>query len=170
MTTPVTIRAKKNTVRSNLTPLDAGWSSQVARQAHNLKVVGSNPTPATKSSQYNKRLAGGILIPQAISRFTSTPRQQITSPPRGTGTNRSDALSVAVGRPELIIFQFRPQHCLYFRPDPHEQGSFRPGRGAALCGMPGRLAAIVPASSGRDWCRIVATQFGIRSGASLLIS
>src|SRR5262245_16512409 len=25
---------------------DAGWSSPVARQAHNLKVVGSNPTPA----------------------------------------------------------------------------------------------------------------------------
>jgi hypothetical protein len=25
----------------------AGWSSQAARQAHNLKVVGSNPTPAT---------------------------------------------------------------------------------------------------------------------------
>src|SRR5689334_6358292 len=28
-------------------PPDAGWSSPVARQAHNLKVVGSNPTPAT---------------------------------------------------------------------------------------------------------------------------
>lgn len=28
----------------------AGWSSPVARQAHNLKVVGSNPTPATKLS------------------------------------------------------------------------------------------------------------------------
>src|ERR1019366_2345977 len=27
-------------------PLVAGWSSLVARQAHNLKVVGSNPTPA----------------------------------------------------------------------------------------------------------------------------
>ena len=27
---------------------DAGWSSPVARQAHNLKVVGSNPTPAPK--------------------------------------------------------------------------------------------------------------------------
>jgi hypothetical protein len=26
----------------------AGWSSPVARQAHNLKVVGSNPAPATK--------------------------------------------------------------------------------------------------------------------------
>jgi hypothetical protein len=27
-------------------PFVAGWSSLVARQAHNLKVVGSNPTPA----------------------------------------------------------------------------------------------------------------------------
>ena len=27
---------------------DAGWSSQVARRAHNPKVVGSNPSPATK--------------------------------------------------------------------------------------------------------------------------
>ena len=27
-------------------PVVAGWSSLVARQAHNLKVVGSNPTPA----------------------------------------------------------------------------------------------------------------------------
>ena len=26
----------------------AGWSSPVARQAHNLKVAGSNPAPATK--------------------------------------------------------------------------------------------------------------------------
>jgi hypothetical protein len=25
----------------------AGWSSQVARRAHNPEVVGSNPTPAT---------------------------------------------------------------------------------------------------------------------------
>ena len=27
---------------------DAGWSSPVARQAHNLKVIGSNPIPAPK--------------------------------------------------------------------------------------------------------------------------
>ncbi|WP_209018812.1 hypothetical protein, partial [Endobacterium cereale] len=26
-----------------------GWSSPVARQAHNLKAAGSNPAPATKS-------------------------------------------------------------------------------------------------------------------------
>ncbi len=29
--------------------INAGWSSPVARQAHNLKVVGSNPTPATNN-------------------------------------------------------------------------------------------------------------------------
>src|SRR6195952_158311 len=29
---------------------DAGWSSPVARQAHNLKAAGSNPAPATRSN------------------------------------------------------------------------------------------------------------------------
>ena len=33
--------------RHRKTDNTAGWSSPVARQAHNLKVVGSNPTPAT---------------------------------------------------------------------------------------------------------------------------
>ncbi len=33
----------------------AGWSSPVARQAHNLKVVGSNPTPATSATQKGPR-------------------------------------------------------------------------------------------------------------------
>ncbi len=28
------------------TKIDAGWSSQVAREAHNLEVAGSNPVPA----------------------------------------------------------------------------------------------------------------------------
>ena len=28
-------------------PTDAGWSSLVARRAHNPKVAGSNPVPAT---------------------------------------------------------------------------------------------------------------------------
>src|SRR5580704_1552812 len=34
--------------------LFAGWSSPVARQAHNLKVVGSNPTPATNFFSHNQ--------------------------------------------------------------------------------------------------------------------
>ena len=35
-------------------PIGAGWSSPVARQAHNLKVAGSNPAPATKYLFDNK--------------------------------------------------------------------------------------------------------------------
>src|ERR1051325_3127946 len=35
---------------------NAGWSSPVARQAHNLKVTGSNPVPATKYNHENKSL------------------------------------------------------------------------------------------------------------------
>src|SRR5579884_4530936 len=34
----------------------AGWSSPVARQAHNLKVAGSNPAPATKFPKQDQRL------------------------------------------------------------------------------------------------------------------
>ena len=38
-------------------PLDAGWSSLVARRAHNPKVAGSNPAPATlKPAAFGRRL------------------------------------------------------------------------------------------------------------------
>ena len=43
----------------------AGWSSPVARQAHNLKVVGSNPAPATNlkgRSQLIPRLATALFL------------------------------------------------------------------------------------------------------------
>jgi hypothetical protein len=32
----------------------AGWSSLVARRAHNPKAVGSNPTPATNKADSNE--------------------------------------------------------------------------------------------------------------------
>ena len=47
-TTTVSLNDEKKRIKTS-----AGWSSPGARQAHNLKVVGSNPTPATKySKQY----------------------------------------------------------------------------------------------------------------------
>ncbi len=36
------------------THTNAGWSSPVARQAHNLKVAGSNPAPATRIFLINR--------------------------------------------------------------------------------------------------------------------
>ena len=44
----------------------AGWSSPVARQAHNLKVTGSNPVPATKNTNDIRYLQsaprGGVCV------------------------------------------------------------------------------------------------------------
>jgi hypothetical protein len=39
----------------------AGWSSPVARQAHNLKAAGSNPAPATKSKKARAEKSAGLL-------------------------------------------------------------------------------------------------------------
>ena len=57
---------------------DAGWSSPVARQAHNLKVAGSNPAPATNtittSPQILQVLNGGRnrRPPGSVQRTTTT--------------------------------------------------------------------------------------------------
>ena len=40
----------------------AGWSSPVARQAHNLKVVGSNPTPATTRQKPQSKRTWGFSL------------------------------------------------------------------------------------------------------------
>ena len=42
--------------RYSLNSFVAGWSSPVARRAHNPKVLGSNPSPATKAYALYKSL------------------------------------------------------------------------------------------------------------------
>ena len=59
----------KGDVSIMCTNIDAGWSSLVARRAHNPKVVGSNPAPATTLQlsaiccprQYEQRITNAIL-------------------------------------------------------------------------------------------------------------
>ena len=46
------------TPKSNI----AGWSSLVARRAHNPKVVGSNPAPATISLEVSNLEASSFLV------------------------------------------------------------------------------------------------------------
>src|SRR5262249_18479194 len=48
--------------RSRASHFDAGWSSPVARQAHNLKVVGSNPTPPTKQKACHANAVAGFFM------------------------------------------------------------------------------------------------------------
>ena len=57
---------------------NAGWSSLVARQAHNLKVAGSNPAPATSSGLswigYQSEEVGLIIRQPPDRGFKSRPR------------------------------------------------------------------------------------------------
>ena len=53
----------------------AGWSSPVARQAHNLKVTGSNPVPATKQRPPDQ---GSSPIRRAFSCVPNRPRATST--------------------------------------------------------------------------------------------
>src|SRR3954451_23072288 len=60
---------------------DAGWSSPVARQAHNLKVAGSNPAPATKSARHVNDMAGFLLFMEgrAQSRVHKVSEEAVTA-------------------------------------------------------------------------------------------
>ncbi len=55
---------------------DAGWSSPVARQAHNLKVPGSNPGPAPKTKNSPASNRGAVFVSGAPLR----PRSDRHSP------------------------------------------------------------------------------------------
>src|ERR1700691_3087071 len=79
-----------NLVARDLRPLtlridgDAGWSSPVARQAHNLKVEGSNPSPATTESLTPVRFL--FFCPTNIRMPARSPCSvAVTSPRLGPG-------------------------------------------------------------------------------------
>ena len=89
---PNLVKAHISLNDQTITDTDAGWSSPVARQAHNLKVVGSNPTPATNFSEQSvEQAAPGRLCsfwdaPNA-SNPASSPINSIAYVP-SSGTNR----------------------------------------------------------------------------------
>src|SRR3954454_20982601 len=60
--------ARGGLVAASQNAVGAGWSSPVARQAHNLKVAGSNPAPATNPSA---RFRAGFFV--ALARLAVQP-------------------------------------------------------------------------------------------------
>ena len=57
---------------------NAGWSSPVARQAHNLKAAGSNPAPATKPKRRSSKTSAVFVLSHAHRR-----RESGEAPPNG---------------------------------------------------------------------------------------
>ena len=56
------LRYNNDTLKDNI----AGWSSSVARRAHNPKAVGSNPAPATKSPLISQEISGFSLFSELV--------------------------------------------------------------------------------------------------------
>jgi hypothetical protein len=56
---PTVLNSAVSSYIKRQTKINAGWSSPVARQAHNLKAAGSNPAPATKSNQNARTESSG---------------------------------------------------------------------------------------------------------------
>src|SRR3954453_7070061 len=67
---------------------DAGWSSPVARQAHNLKVVGSNPTPATNFQVRKVQALRAFFVPLPV--IEPLTRSRVLNGPRGTTVRASE--------------------------------------------------------------------------------
>ncbi len=67
---------------------NAGWSSPVARQAHNLKAAGSNPAPATKNTDTPERSVPGVFFFAAFPTTWRSSRFRIAS---GKQTASGDA-------------------------------------------------------------------------------
>ena len=67
------------TYRRHNYDLSAGWSSLVARRAHNPKVAGSNPAPATFKSQMPCLTRKRLRMPNFFSK-SSTNTYRIKQP------------------------------------------------------------------------------------------
>ena len=73
--------SKQYKYKTKQSPPVAGWSSPVARQAHNLKAAGSNPAPATKNRKHiselepdmNSRVFACAILVNAWSTFDESP-------------------------------------------------------------------------------------------------
>ena len=72
---------------------DAGWSSPVARQAHNLKVTGSNPVPATNLSELpGCQESGSFCFPSTSARMAPISQTTSMSKPSGRGVTKTDSI------------------------------------------------------------------------------
>ena len=80
---------------------DAGWSSPVARQAHNLKAAGSNPAPATTDTDKPAASAAGfVFLPVFPIAWRSVHSRMVRRSP-------CSAANILAGRIKAKLRQYR---------------------------------------------------------------
>ena len=106
--------------------LVAGWSSPVARRAHNPKVAGSNPAPAMVPGSAAAGGVSHVWWAAQASAWQSRGRQKTDGEPARTVVQfaPSGGRRTPVGRPEAVLRSSRPSH---------------QGPGGFLCGQVAQL-------------------------------
>ena len=90
--------------------VDAGWSSLVARRAHNPKVVGSNPAPATTFKFRWRRAIGTQKAPSwgfllgAFKAIAYKASGVVEAPGAGKGFQKMHLSAFYVGFKALFLF------------------------------------------------------------------
>lgn len=83
----------------------AGWSSPVAREAHTLKVTGSNPVPATTSLEQPPDRRGAAFNKNAL------PWRNVSAPIIRPWPPHSAPMANGVSGSEVGHFYSRSRHC-----------------------------------------------------------
>ncbi len=130
----VRFRQVRNGTRRKSTGPVAGWSSPVARRAHNPKVGGSNPPPATNSGRSVRQrtclcLGGAKRSTHAPKRIGATQSNchsaTPSSPSPATGGDAKDTLTNRRGLRSGAVLQFEVVKAL---PHLHKEFVGRPYR------------------------------------------
>ena len=104
----LTQHAEDGHTPSGVHAFGAGWSSPVARQAHNLKVAGSNPAPATNAYTYeHTHKLTDIITDDRKPAGHHARGLSVIRAAHGVGWARSRAVSavVPVGREWITLHQ-----------------------------------------------------------------
>jgi hypothetical protein len=99
----------------------AGWSSPVARQAHNLKVAGSNPAPATTFTE-RRNPSGTAVSPEAaflVSGLSASETILAISPTSSTvnPSSRGYMMTRSIGLPPRLVPFVSLDHVRYLASD-----------------------------------------------------
>ena len=94
-------------------PSDAGWSSLVARRAHNPKAVGSNPAPATKLQSIEISVLFSFLNKGKFNRNKGTMSGNIM--PLSINLIRFGILSYRQYQSVMAFAIFEPQESIIIR-------------------------------------------------------
>ena len=115
----------------------AGWSSSVARRAHNPKAAGSNPVPATKSPPFSSENGGFPVFFELFGPLFSGPFWlDPYRDPYGDRNSYTEILSFTDIIEEMLLQFHKIAHYLRSSPDDSLQQKYKKSHGQFFAASP----------------------------------